>query len=85
MVRGVTRQIILVDPEDKTLFEKAIFILRDNTRPDSPEELLEQAKNIAAGCVTTRSTGRSRLRCLLWAAAGAALTGCVWLFCELFR
>ena len=37
MVKGVSRQVILVRPPEPKLFEQAIFILRD----DAPTEALQ--------------------------------------------
>ena len=77
MVKGVTRQVILVEPTDRQKFEKAIFILRDGGR-ESAEELLRQAGEIAAGAM---GTGRPSRRLPAWAylLAGAAAMGAVWL------
>ena len=77
MVKGVTRQVILVEPRDRQRFEKAIFILRDGGR-ESAEELLRQAGEIAAGAV---GAGRPVRRLPSWAylLAGAAAMGAVWL------
>ena len=77
MVKGVTRQVILVEPTDRQRFEKAIFILRDGGR-ESAEELLQQAREIAAGAM---GAGRTPRRLPGWAylLAGAACMGAVWL------
>ena len=45
MVKGVTRQVILVDSPDRQRFEKAIFILRDGSR-ESAEELLDRVMKL---------------------------------------
>ena len=41
MVKGISRQIILVHSPDKKLFEQAIFILRDDAKEVTEETLLK--------------------------------------------
>ena len=77
MVKGVTRQVILVEPTDRRKFEKAIFILRDGGR-ESAEELLRQAGEIAAGAMGNRRPAR-RLPAWAYLLAGAAAMGAIWL------
>ena len=73
MVKGISRQVILVRSPDPELFEQAIFILRDSAVREgvTEEMLLKQAK---------QAIGKGRRHSLgfLWAAAGAAATGCIW-------
>ena len=77
MVKGVTRQVILVDSPDRQRFEKAIFILRDGSR-ESPEDLLDRAREIAAR--TMGGEGRRRsFPPPAWALLGAGLMGAAWL------
>lgn len=78
MVKGVTRQVILLDSPDKACFEKAIFILKDGGEGLSEDELLREARALAAG--SALSTGRigSRIPRFLWALAGAGLVGAAW-------
>ena len=83
MVKGVTRQVILVEPTDRQRFEKAIFILRDGGR-ESAEELLRQAREIAAGAMETARPVR-RLPGWAYLLAGAAVTGAIWLAVSLIR
>ena len=73
MVKGISRQVILVSSPDKKLFEQAIFILRDDAKEVTEEMLLKEAeKVIRFPQVKEKWCG------LLWAAAGAAATGIVW-------
>ena len=73
MVKGISRQIILVHSPDKKLFEQAIFILRDDAREVTEEMLLKEAERaIRFPQVKEKWCGP------LWAAAGAAVTGLVW-------
>ena len=73
MVKGISRQIILVHSPDKKLFEQAIFILRDDAREVTEEMLLKEAERaIRFPQVKEKGCGP------LWAAAGAAAMGLVW-------
>ena len=44
MVKGVSKQVIMVRSPDKKLFEQAIFILKEGARPVTDEMLLREAK-----------------------------------------
>ena len=73
MVKGISRQVILVHSPDKKLFEQAIFILRDDAKEVTEEMLLKEAeKEIRFPQVKAKCCGP------IWAAAGAAVTGIVW-------
>ena len=73
MVKGTSRQVIVVYAPDEKLFEQAIFILKDGAVRDgvSDEALLRQARGYinAPG-----KKGASWLRSgPVWGAAGAGL------------
>ena len=73
MVKGVSRQVILVHSPDKKLFEQAIFILRDDAEEVTEEMLLKEAEQaIRFPQVKGKWCGP------LWAAGGAAVTGLAW-------
>ena len=73
MVKGISRQVILVHSPDKKLFEQAIFILRDDAREVTQEQLLKEAERaIRLPQVKKKWQGP------LWALAGAAATGLAW-------
>ena len=73
MVKGISRQVILVSSPDKKLFEQAIFILRDDARDVTEEMLLKEAERaIRFPQVKEKWCGP------IWAAAGAAVTGLAW-------
>ena len=75
MVKGISKQVILVHSPDKKLFEQAIFILRDNMGEGVTEEkLLKEAER-----VIRVPQVRKNWQPALWMAAGAAATGLVWL------
>ena len=74
MVKGISRQVILVHSPDRKLFEQAIFILREDAREVTEEALLKEAERaIRWPDLKKRWLGP------LWAAGGAAATGLAWL------
>ena len=75
MVKGISRQVILVESPDTQLFEQAIFILKDNQKEISNELLLKEAKRIL-----NTPQRKLSLRGPVWACGGAVLTGIIWLF-----
>ena len=78
MVKGISRQVIVLQSPEPKLFEQAIFILRDGQKEVTDEMLLAEAKKIMH---TQRMTqkGVSFIFSFLCACAGALLTGLVWL------
>ena len=79
MVKGITRQVILVQSPDTKLFEQAIFIIKDNAREVTDELLLQEAKGILS---STRK--RRHLRGPVWACGGALVMGLAWWLTILF-
>lgn len=80
MVKGNSRQVIVVNAPDQKLFEQAIFILRDGAvRPEgiTDEALLKEAKQYISA--PGRGKRKTRQDGALWAFAGAAATGVIWL------
>ena len=75
MVKGISRQVIVVHSPDKKLFEQAIFILRDNMGEGVTEEALLKEAERAIRLPTVQKKWNGPL----WAAAGAAATGLAWL------
>ena len=79
MVKGISRQVIVVDAPEPKLFEQAIFILKENTEGVSDEALLKEARQ-----AIQRQDKSSRKRHIwlygaFWAAAGALATGAAWI------
>ena len=74
MVKGISRQVILVHSPETDIFEQAIFILKDNAESVTDEMLLKEAKRIINGPRKKRIHYGP-----LWACGGAVLTGLVWL------
>lgn len=80
MVKGISRQVILVHSPDRKLFEEAIFILREDAVGEgiSDEALLREAER-AVQEHSPRPRGTLYLYGAFWACIGAAATGLVWL------
>ena len=77
MVKGISRQIILLDSPDQKIFEQVIFILKDGQREVSDTDLLKEAKCLIPGAIRKRK-GRKYFRDLLWATGGGMVIGCIW-------
>ena len=80
MVKGSSRQVIVVSAPEQKLFEQAIFILRDGAV--SSEGITDDALLKAAKQYISIPTGK-RARFVrggpIWAVGGAAVTGLFWL------
>ena len=79
MVKGISRQVILVQSPEPKLFEQAIFILRDGCLKEgvTDELLLKEAQKVIRDAPTRRL--RPLLFGAFWAASGALVTGAAWL------
>jgi len=49
MVKGISRQVILVQSPDPKMFEQAIFILKENVKEVTDAELLKEANSVIRG------------------------------------
>ena len=74
MVKGISRQVILVHSPETDIFEQAIFILKDNADSVTDEMLLREARRII-----NSPKKRRKMVGPVWACAGAAVTGIAWL------
>ena len=74
MVKGISRQVILVNSPETDIFEQAIFILKENAEGVTDELLLKEASKIM-----NSPTKRRLFYGPIWACAGAVMTGLVWL------
>lgn len=77
MVKGIQRQVIVVQSPDRELFEQAIFIIRDGQKGISDEALLKEAKRLIGSRRNPKHykwyhTGPA------WAVAGGLLSSIVW-------
>ena len=86
MVKGISRQIILVQGQEEKLFEQAIFILKDSVIDQdgvTDDVLMKEAKRLLG-----ETGGRKKMKLYqfgpAWACCGALLTGLVWLLTVLF-
>jgi hypothetical protein len=84
MVKGISRQVIVVHSPDPKLFEQAIFILKDEAVAGgvTDELLLKEAQQAVRGSVAQKKRGL-RYYGPVWAAGGAMLTGVAWLISSL--
>lgn len=85
MVKGVSRQVIVVQSPEPKMFEQAIFILKEDALSQegiTDDALLQEAKRLLRS-----GSGRKRTVWYslgpLWAAAGSLATGLVWLLTAL--
>ena len=85
MVKGISRQVIVVHSPDPKLFEQAIFILRDDAVAQgvTDELLLKEAQQAVRSGSGSRKRRKMRFYGPVWAAAGAILTGTAWLISAL--
>lgn len=82
MVKGISRQVIVVHSPDEKMFEQAIFIIKEGQTPVTDEVLLKEAQKLMGN----RSGNKKRKLWLYgpaWAAAGALLTGICWIISAL--
>lgn len=78
MVKGISKQVILVKPGEDALFEQAIFIVRDGVREVSEQELLLQAREAA----NDRFYRPGRWRAAAAFCGGGGLIGLLWFICS---
>ena len=79
MVKGISRQVIVVHSPDQKLFEQAIFIIKEDAIGQAgvtDEALLKEADRLI------KSSGSKRRKLIqygpVWAVFGAVLTGAAW-------
>ena len=77
MVKGITKQVIVVHAPEPKLFEQAIFILKEDALREgvTDEMLLKEAKK----AMQQGNKRRPVMPGPLWACAGAGMTGILWL------
>ena len=81
MVKGISRQVIVVHSPEPKMFEQAIFILKDDAVGEgiTDDALLKEARQAIQ---TYDKPSRKRhlyLYGAFWATGGALLTGIAWL------
>ncbi|MDR0917164.1 MAG: translation initiation factor 2 [Oscillospiraceae bacterium] len=84
MLKGITRRVIVVKPDNK-LFDEAIFIVRDDPRDRlgiSADDVLRQAQTAAREITRTRFAASylrsTRVAYAVWALLGATAASLVW-------
>ena len=86
MVKGISKQVIVVHNPEEKLFDQAIFILRDDAVGAdgiTDEMLLKEARRI----ISNPAEKKKRLiggYGPVWACGGAMLTGLAWLISSFF-
>ena len=84
MVKGITRQVILVKSPDPRLFEEAIFIVKEEALARegvSADKVLREARQAADGYIKKGGVGNRRLERIpapAWGALGAGLASLGW-------
>ena len=78
MVKGITRQVVIVKNAGSDMFDQAIFLVRDNLVANggvSEDSLLKEARQVCKKQPEPRY-----LKDLLFSVLGGTLVGVVWLF-----
>lgn len=75
MVKGISKQVILVKPREDALFEQAIFIVRDGAKEITEQQLLSQARDAANA--TEKHPGRWQTVAAF--CGGSGLVGLFWI------
>ena len=75
MVKGISRQVIVVRQPEAKLFEQAIFLLRDDAAAVTDDELLRQANEAADEYLRRHVGSDKKTRRFRWSAAGFMLLG----------
>lgn len=80
MVKGISRQVIVVQGPKEEIFDQAIFILKDKAVSEglTDEMLLKEAQKAIRSRVKSRPRGVLVRFGILWAFAGAAITAGFW-------
>ena len=81
MVKGISKQVIVVHSPDPKLFEQAIFILKESAVGQegiTDAALLKEAQKAIRSRVKPRPRGVLVRFGILWAFAGAAITAGFW-------
>lgn len=81
MVKGISRQVIVVHSPDPKLFEQAIFILKEDAARNgvTEEALLKEAEQAIRIRERIPKNRKLSYYGAFWAALGAMVTGLLWL------
>ena len=85
MVKGISRQVIVVHSPDQKLFDQAIFILKDEAvgKEGVTDEMLLKAANKLLNSSAKGNKPSAVSYGAVWACIGAVATGFVWLLTAL--
>ena len=77
MVKGITKQVIVVNSPHEDIFDQAIFILKDSAVGEgiTEEKLMREAKR----CIRGEAEGKHSRSGPVWACGGAVFTALLWL------
>lgn len=78
MVKGISRQVIVVDGVNPKLFEQAIFILKDDASHVTDEALIKEA-DLLIQSLSRRNKRHKKPGLFCGAVGGACITGIIWL------
>jgi hypothetical protein len=80
MVKGISRQVILVQSPEPKMFEQAIFILNDKAIGEgiTDDALLQEARQAIRGYDKQSRKRHFYLYGAVWATGGALLMGLAW-------
>ena len=86
MVKGISRQVIVVQSPEPKMFEQAIFILKEDALGEgvTDDVLLKEAQAAIRGYDKQSRKRHFYLYGAVWASGGALLTGLVWLLTTIF-
>ena len=85
MVKGTNKRVVVVKSPDPKVFEQAIFIVREDFLPGTGKDIdvLKEAEKVAndylKSAVTVSQKFFSKVHPAIFGAAGAILTGIIWL------
>ena len=85
MVKGISRQVLVVHAPEQKLFEEAIFILKDDAvgkEGITDEMLLKSADKLLRGSAPEKKRSLVSYG-FVWACVGALITGLIWLLSAL--
>ena len=76
MIKGISKQVLVVEGADPKLFEQAIFILRDNVPEVTEAALLKEAQRLMHTGVPKRRLWHYGA---FWSCLGALSMGLIWM------
>ena len=86
MVKGISRQVIVVQGAEPKMFEQAIFILKENAVGEgvTDEALLKEAQEAIRGYDKPARKRHLYLYGAVWASGGALMMALLWLVSAVF-